>query len=93
MGADRDALKIQCHRLMAFIECGEFRLAAEVLEQAFDWDAIPPGRPYWSVVHRKLLTLPGPDRVTVFRSGSPVLPETVAMADFVERLKKIVGDR
>jgi hypothetical protein len=77
---------------MAFIECGEFRLAACVLEQAFDWDAVPPGRAYWATVHHKLLALPGPDRVTVMKSGSPVFAETVPMGDFLERLKKIVAD-
>ena len=43
--------KKRCLSLIELIEAGQYFLAAEALERAFDWDEVPPGRAYWEGVH------------------------------------------
>ena len=85
--ADRK-LAEQCGRLMDLMGDGKYREAANVLETAFDWNAVPPGWAYWSMVHRKLLAANGPDRVTVITPNGPLPSKSVPMAEFLVRLKE-----
>jgi hypothetical protein len=78
----------RCGRLMDSIADGKYRDAAHLLESAFDWNVVPPGWAYWSMVHRKLLTLNGPDRVTVITPNGPLPSESVPMDEFLIRVKE-----
>ncbi len=78
----------QCRRLVELIGDGKYREAGHMLELAFDWNAVPPGWAYWSMVHRKLLAAQGPDRVTVITPGGPLPSESVPMAEFLLRVKE-----
>jgi hypothetical protein len=78
----------RCGRLMTTIADGKYRDAARLLESAFDWNTVPPGWAYWSRVHRKLMTLNGPDRVTVITPHGPLPSESVPMDEFLMRVKE-----
>ena len=78
----------RCGRLMDTIADGNYRDAAHMLEEAFDWNIVPPGWAYWSTVHRKLMTLNGPDRVTVITPNGPLPSESVPMDEFLLRVKE-----
>ena len=78
----------RCGRLMTSIADGKYRDAARQLESAFDWNAMPPGWAYWSRVHRKLMTLNGPDRVTVITANGPLPSTSVPMDEFLLRVKE-----
>lgn len=78
----------RCGRLMASIADGNYRDAARLLESAFDWNAIPPGWAYWSMVHRKLKTINGPDRVTVITPNGQLPSESVPMDEFLQRIEE-----
>ena len=81
--------KKRCLRLIDLIEAGQYFSAAEVLERAFDWDEVPPGRAYWEGVHRKFCQLTGEDGVTVIRRGDPRSWERVPIKNFFEALLTI----
>jgi len=81
--------KKRCLRLIKLIEAGRYFLAAEVLERAFDWDEVPPGRAYWEGVHRKFRKLTGEDGVTVIRRGSPQSWKRVPSKNFFEALRTV----
>ena len=78
----------RCGRLMDTIADGNYRDAARLLEEAFDWNAMPPGWGYWSTVHRKLMTINGADRVTVITPNGPKPSESVPMDEFLIRVKE-----
>jgi hypothetical protein len=81
--------KKRCLRLIGLIEAGQYFRAAEVLERAFDWDDVPPGRAYWEGVHRKFRQLTGEDGVTVIRRCDPQSWERVPIKNFFEALPTI----
>ncbi len=81
--------KKRCLRLIGLIEAGQYFRAAEVLERAFDWDDVPPGRAYWEGVHRKFRQLTGEDGVTVIRRCDPQSWERVPIKDFFEALPTV----
>ena len=81
--------KKRCLRLIEFIEAGQYFLAAKVLERAFDWDEVPPGRAYWEGVHQKFRQITGEDGVTVIRRGDPQSWERVPIKNFFEALPTI----
>ena len=81
--------KKHCLRLIELIEAGRYFSAAEVLERAFDWDEVPPGRSYWEGVHRKFRKLTGEDGVTVIKRGNPQSWERVPIKNFLEALRTI----
>ncbi len=81
--------KKRCLRLIELIEAGQYFMAAEELERAFDWDEVPPGRAYWEGVHRKFRQITGGAGVTVVRRGDPQSWERVPMKDFFEALPTI----
>ncbi len=81
--------KKRCLRLIELIEAGQYFMAAEELERAFDWDEVPPGRAYWEGVHRKFRQLTGEDGVTVIRRGDPQSWERVPIKNFFEALPTI----
>jgi hypothetical protein len=81
--------KIRCLKLIELIEGGQYFLAAEALDRAFDWDEVPPGRKYWEGVRRKFRQLTGEDGVTVIRRGNPQSCERVPMKDFFEALPTV----
>ena len=81
--------KKRCLRLIELIEAGQYFLAAELLERAFDWDEVPPGRAYWEGVHRKIRQIKGEDAVTVIRRGDPQSWERVPIKNFFEALPTI----
>ncbi len=78
-----------CLKLIELIEAGQYFLAAEVLERAFDWDEVPPGRAYWEGVHRKFRQLTGEDGVTVIRRDGPQSWERVPIKNFFEALPTV----
>ena len=81
--------KKRCLSLIELIEAGQYFLAAEALERAFDWDEVPPGRAYWEGVHRKFRQITGEDAVTVIRRGDPQSWERVPIKNFFEALPTI----
>ena len=78
--------KKRCLRLIELIEAGQYFLAAEALERAFDWDEVPPGRTYWEGVHRKFRQITGEDMVTVIGRGNSQSWDRVPIKDFFEAL-------
>ena len=89
--------KKHCLRFIELIEAGQYFLAAEVLERAFDWDEVPPERAYWEGVHRKFRQITGEDGVTVIRRRDPQSWERVPIKNFFEALptirQKIIANR
>ncbi len=81
--------KKRCLRLIELIEAGQYFMAAEELDRAFDWDEGPPGRAYWEGVCRKFRQLTGEDRVTVIGRGDPQSWEQVPIKNFFEALPTI----
>ncbi len=79
----------RCLRLIELIEAGQYFLAAEALERAFDWDEVAPGRAYWEGVHRKFRQITGEDGVTVIGRGDPQSWERVPIKSFFEALPAI----
>ncbi len=73
-------------RLIELIEEGQYALAAEALEYAFDWDEVPPGRAFWEAAYQKLRQVKGESRVTVVKRDDPQSWEQVPMKDFLEAL-------
>ncbi len=78
--------KKHCLRLIELSEAGKYFLAAEVLERAFDWDEVPPGRTFWEAAYQKLRQVKGESRVTVVKRDDPQSWEQVPMKDFLEAL-------
>ncbi len=78
--------KKSCLRLIELIEEGQYALAAEALEHAFDWDEVPPGRTFWEAAYQKLRQVKGESRVTVVKRDDPQSWEQVPMKDFLEAL-------
>ena len=79
----------RCLKLIELIEAGQYFLAAEALERAFDWNEVPPGRAFWEGVHRKFRDITGEDRVTVIRRGNPLSWERIPIKSFLEALPTI----
>ncbi len=79
----------RCLKLIELIEAGQYFLAAEALERAFDWNEVPPGRAFWEGVHRKFREITGEDRVTVIRRGNPLSWERIPIKSFLEALPTI----
>ena len=79
----------RCLKLIELIEAGQYFLAAEALERAFDWNEVPPGRAFWEGVHRKFREITGEDRVTVIRRGDPLSWERIPIKSFFDALAKI----
>ncbi len=81
--------KKRCLRLIDLIEAGQYFSAAEVLEQAFDWNEVPPGRAYWEGVRRKFRQITGEDTVTVTGRGNSQSWNRVPIKDFFKSLPTI----
>ncbi len=81
--------KKRCLRIIEMIEAGQYFLAAEALERAFDWEEVPPGRAYWEGVHRKFRQITGEDMVTVIRPGNSQSWQRVPIKSFFEALPRM----
>ena len=91
MSSYRPALSPQsqqrCRQLLVLMQAKRFRLAAEILEHAFDWDLVPPGRAFWEAAQAKLLRLAAEEEAAFIQASDSQDWDLKPITSYLETLR------